>query len=410
MAISNHYQWKGGAELEPHSKAKLRILKDYLRQYLLIRCALPKMSKLRMAIVDGFCGGGRYACGAFGSPLLFIETTREVVEEINIKRAVEGINTRLHLELFLILNDKKEDAFEAVKYHCEPYVAHINENVSDINLTVDYRNFSFEDEFQNIFTDLQEGSYKNVLFNLDQYGYKGVWVDTIKKITSSFSRPEIFLTFSVDTIKTYYSQDQEKNRVPLNHLGVDCTIQELMDGPVSTGERLGIIEKFVFNALGPCAKYVSPFAIHNPKGWKYWLIHFSQVARARQAYNDVLHQNSTCQAHYGKAGLDMLFYDPSFSPGQIYLFEENDRNKDRDQLLIDIPKVVTDLGRNEMLVEDFYRYSYNRTAAHSDDLNSTLIKSRELEVHTGKGGTRSSSEQIKPTDLIVRVKQKEFLF
>lgn len=305
MVVSNHYQWKGGAKLEEHSKAKLSILEEYLRQYFLIRGQFPA-THLKVAIVDGFSGGGIYECGSFGSPLIFINTVDKVINEINIQRGIDGINNKLSVNLLLICNDMERDAFEAVQEHCAPHIAAINEAENGLTIHTQYRNNRFEDEFQAIFEYLQQEGYKNVLFNLDQYGYSAVLTDTISLICRSFEKPEIFLTFAIETLKTYFSPDEKKNKVPLQDLGIDYNPTELMDGPVSKKEHLGLMEKVVFSTLKNCARFVSPFAIHNPTGWKYWLIHFSNNYRARQAYNNVLHKNKTSQAHYGKIGLDML--------------------------------------------------------------------------------------------------------
>jgi three-Cys-motif partner protein len=67
------YDWDGGAELEVHTKKKHSILREYFRQYLIIRCQLPQQEKFRLAIVDGFSGAGLYKCGNFGSPLIFVD-------------------------------------------------------------------------------------------------------------------------------------------------------------------------------------------------------------------------------------------------------------------------------------------------------------------------------------------------
>jgi three-Cys-motif partner protein len=42
-------------------------------RYLAVRCQFPAQTKFRLAIVEGFAGGGRYKCGTAGSPLIFIE-------------------------------------------------------------------------------------------------------------------------------------------------------------------------------------------------------------------------------------------------------------------------------------------------------------------------------------------------
>ena len=81
------YQWANGATLEEHSRRKLTILREYVFDYLSVRCRLPQQERFRLAIVDGFAGGGRYEDGTPGSPLIFIEELKRAVPRV-ARRAV----------------------------------------------------------------------------------------------------------------------------------------------------------------------------------------------------------------------------------------------------------------------------------------------------------------------------------
>jgi three-Cys-motif partner protein len=91
--VEKRYSWETGATLEEHSKRKHKIVREYFARYLAVRCQLPMQSKFRLAIVDGFAGGGRYKCGSPGSPIIFIEELRLAAEELNIKRQRRKANT-----------------------------------------------------------------------------------------------------------------------------------------------------------------------------------------------------------------------------------------------------------------------------------------------------------------------------
>ena len=71
--VEKPYIWKGGATLLEHTKRKHKILREYFARYLAVRCQFPQQSKFRVAIVEGFAGGGHYASGDPGSPIIFIE-------------------------------------------------------------------------------------------------------------------------------------------------------------------------------------------------------------------------------------------------------------------------------------------------------------------------------------------------
>ena len=67
------YERAGGATLEHHSRRKHKILREYFAQYLGVRCQLPQQTQFRLAIVDGFAGGGLYSCGTAGAPFILID-------------------------------------------------------------------------------------------------------------------------------------------------------------------------------------------------------------------------------------------------------------------------------------------------------------------------------------------------
>ena len=86
------YSWVAGAVLEEHSRRKHKVIAEYVARYLTVRCQLPQQSRFRLAIVDGFAGGGQYKCGSPGSPLIFINELRVATYQFNIKRQSEGMS------------------------------------------------------------------------------------------------------------------------------------------------------------------------------------------------------------------------------------------------------------------------------------------------------------------------------
>jgi hypothetical protein len=175
----------------------------------------------------------------------------------------------------------------------------------------------------------------------------------------------------------------------------------------SQQEWLGAAERVVFEALGGCAPFVSPFSIHNPNGWRYWLIHFANSYRARQVYNDILHNNSSMQAHFGRSGLRMLSYDPAHESGTLYLFDMSGRQTAKSQLLDDIPKMIAETS-DVVVVRDFYSGIYNLTPAHTDDIHAAIIENPDIEVVTPNGGTRRRANTIGPDDLLRLKMQRSF--
>lgn len=117
--VEKRYEWADGAKLEEHSRRKHKILREYVFDYLTVRCKLPQQERFRLAIVDGFAGGGRYQCGTPGSPLIFIEELKRATEAVNTHRAVQGLGA-IEVECLLVFNDASRDAIELLKTHVAP--------------------------------------------------------------------------------------------------------------------------------------------------------------------------------------------------------------------------------------------------------------------------------------------------
>jgi len=401
------YSWANGATLDDHSRRKHAILRDYFRQYLTVRCQIAQQTKFRLAIVDGFSGGGRYACGASGSPLLFIEELERTLDEINVRRAVQGMGP-IEIEALLIFNDATPSVTDMLKSHCAPLEAALKAKSSKLLVEIAY----FSDEFESIYPAIKQlisdRRFRNVLYNLDQYGYAAVKLPTLLDILRASSAPstEVFYTFAIETLLTYLSQrDPLLLQQRLGPLGISTTNLSALEGVMSKDEWLGVAERLVFDALRACAPYVSPFSIRNPDGWRYWMLYFANNYRARQEYNGVLHANGEL-AHFGRSGLKMLDYNPE-NEGRLYLFDGDGRQSARDQLHLDIPRLVSESG-DAMQMGDFYELAYSETPAHKDDIHAAMLSSEDLEIVTQNGGARRSANTIDVGDIIRLKNQRSF--
>jgi len=406
--VQKRYEWADGANIDEHSRRKHKILREYVFDYLTVRCRLPQQERFRLAIVDGFAGGGRYKCGTSGSPLIFIEELKRAVEAVNTQRAVQGIGS-IEVECLLIFNDASPDAIELLKTHVVPMQLDIAETCPKLHLRVEYLNDLFESVYPNVKLFLEQGRYRSVLFNLDQCGHSHVDRETILDIMHSYPAAEIFYTFVISSLLAFLQKDQpERLSAQLEHLGLPRDDVQALDGLiVSQKDWLGTAEKIVFDAFRLCAPYVSPFSINNPGGWRYWLIHFANAYRARQVYNNILHDNASHQAHFGRSGLNMLSYDPRHDEGMLYLFDDNGRASAKEQLLGDIPRLVMEAG-DAISVMEFYESIYNVTPAHTDDVHAAIIESADLKVITPAGGERRKANTISVNDVIKAKNQRSF--
>jgi three-Cys-motif partner protein len=405
--VAKLYTWADGAQLDDHSRRKHKILREYFHQYLMVRCQNPAQTKFRLAVVDGFSGGGRYACGTAGSPIIFIEELQRAVEAVNVRRAAQGLNAAVEVECLLIFNDAMPDVTEVLKSYTEPMLAAAKETSPKLHLSICYLSNTFEASYPAIKEMIARGRFRNVLFNLDQCGHSKVETTTLADIMASTPSAEVFYTFAIQSLLTYLSRTNPKLMASqVRSLGISSTDFEVEEKMMSNTAWLGTAERLVFETFKGASRFVSPFSITNPDGWRYWLIHFANNYRARQVYNDVLHGNGT-QAHFGRSGLNMLAYDPSHEEGSLYLFEGNDRSKAKEQLLEDIPRLVAESG-DTMDVSEFYEAAYNMTPAHKDDIHAAMIESEELDIFTEGGGQRRKANTITVGDTIKLKSQRSF--
>ena len=394
------YDWiVNGVILEDHTKKKHDILREYLREYLLTRCKIPQQEKFRLVIVDAFAGGGLYQNGESGSPLIFIQTLIATVGEINTKRAEQGMK-QVRIECVLFFVEELEEVIEQLESNLTPLLLRA-ESIPNLEITTRFFGEKFENIYPQIKGWLLQARIRNVLFNLDQCGYASVSLSTLRDIMHSWSNAEALLTFSIQAMLSYLSPDMKANRSKLDPQ-IKRQVYSLLDSgddpAINKKEWLGYAEKIIYDALRDCGRYVSPFSVNNEAGWRYWLMHFSNAYRARQVFNDILHKHAGAQAHYGRAGLDMLGYD-SLGGKCLYVFDDDSRTLSREQLYEDIPRELSKSG-DAIRMNDFYEEFYSETPAHSQDIHAMMIENPDINVLTEGGGKRRKANTIKSTDIL----------
>lgn len=368
---------------------------------------MPQQEKFRIAIVDGFCGAGQYACGSPGSPLLFVDGLLRAAIEINIERHKQGLKP-IVIEGLLIFNDSEPSVIELLKKNLAPYLLKV-EAFDHLHIEINFYTDSFESIYPKIKQRLLTARCRNVFFNLDQCGYSQVTSWILRDIISSWNSAEILFTFMIESLLTFLSPNKSTNSVPLEPamMGKINSLLKDRDNLIGKKDWLAEAEQIAFAFLKDCATYVSPFSINNPSGWQYWLMHFATSYRARQVYNDVLHQ-CDAQAHFGRSGLNMLSYDPTHE-GQLYLFNTDSRQAAKEALYDDIPRFVAESG-DAITMHDFYAAAYSETPAHSEDIHEIIMENADIEVITESGGTRRKANTIKPADTLKMKDQKSFIF
>lgn len=339
--------------------------------------------------------------------MIFAETLLRAIQEINVERGAENMPL-VEVDCLMILNDNDPDAVRSLREAMAPFAAAAKEEGSPVGLFLEFQQGEFETLVDDFCTRVDDGRYRNVIYNLDQCGHSRVRRETIARLVRSEKSVEVFLTYAVQSLIAFLDRsDPEVVRRRLEHLDLRPGALEFTDELLSKDEWLGAAERIVFEHFGESAPFVTPFSINNPSGWRYWFMHFASSYRARQVYNDVLHDNSSQQGHFGRAGLRMLSFDPSHEKGTLYLFDPDARHDARQQLPDDIARLVSE-GGDTIGISEFYRSIYNETPAHSDDIHSAIFDNPDLEVLTPKGNRRRHPHTVSLDDTLCLNKQMRF--
>lgn len=402
------YDWTAGVVLKEHTRCKLDIIREYFHDYLRVKCSAMNRS-FRIAIVDGFAGGGRYKNGESGSPLVFLEELEQFVHEEQIRRKSQNL-PEITVECLFIANEIDENANAKLDEHITNWK--LANTVDPKVLSVDIKRFKqpFTQAYLDIKNLLLGKKFQNIIFNIDPCGYTQFQLSFLKDIMKSFRSPEIFYTFMIGSLFNYASwENKDRTQNFLRELGFSLEKFFRDDTLRTKNEWLGAAEKVVYDEFIQSANYVSPFAINqsNGTGYNYWLLHFSSSFRAREVYNDVLHRKAHSQAHVGRSGLRMLEYTADARGIGFFDFSPADRAKSLVELHNDIPSHISEFG-DAMNIAEFKSSIYNSTPAHSEDIIQVLFENPDIEVYKEDGGRRKKASTISNSDFVRISPQRSF--
>lgn len=413
------YNWKNGPDfIQQHSIAKHRILQAYLAAYFRTLVSSPSQEVMRLTLVDGFAGGGMYVhddtrVSVKGSPFIFLEATREAEFLINKDRHKP---VQLQVDYFFTEADK----------HAHQHLDKVLRDAGygdRIGNGIYLHHAQFQDQADLIIEFIKKKSPRNgrSIFSLDQYGYKDVPTQLIRKIFGNLPSAEVILTFGVDSFLNYASDGKLTQKL-LNGIGIPDVLQGRTIDEIKASEydwRLFIQSALYRSLVENCgAKHYTPFFIRNRNGHgDYWLIHLSQHHRARDVMTEVHWANNNYFIHYGGAGLDMFHmvgYDPSHDAvhrGQSALgfeFDDVARNSSIAALSEHIPRRVyaNDEG---ISFGELFATTCNSSPASAEIYRESmgkLLDERAIEIVSADGVKRRSASQIKANDQIIPPQQR----
>src|ERR1044071_1103455 len=272
--VEKPYGWTQGnptPPLEDHTLAKHNILRRYTQRYLEIVTQSVHQRELRFTVVDGFAGGGRYIRDTIivpGSPLLLLETVRQVEASLNGART-KGF--RIKADFFFV--EENRLTFDFLSQSIRE-----SEFASEIGRSIHLLNSDFNAEADRIIAAIQKkGTAHRSLFLLDQCGWGQVPLKTVRKVYHGLKSSEAFLTFSVDSLIDYLSDKTSDFRAAIAAELDDGFIRDLIK--IRETEQIGwraLIQHGLYGHLRGSieARYVSPFFLMSNKAHRaLWFLH-----------------------------------------------------------------------------------------------------------------------------------------
>lgn len=389
-------------QIEDHSKAKLSVLRRYLRLYFDRLNANPNREVFKVDLVDGFAGGGTFRDHGqivSGTPLIMLEELQAAEERLN-------------------LNRNKQLIFDCSCYFVElesAHSEHLRNVLTERGYTVDdskiiLRNNSFKYEIDDIIANIQRRQplAGRAIFLLDQTGFSQVELALVRRIFEELPAAEVILTFAADALINHLTSSPAlvKAVAPLELLERD--LHQLVENHSGVGGR-ALIQRTLRDHIRTItgAAFDTPFFVV-PRGSRraLWFIHLSQHPTARDVMMRIHWETQNTFQHYGRGDFRMLGWDALESESlSLFHFEELDIPVLHDQLLETMPNKLFGLASEYPISITEMRIALaNETAARFSDLDDVvlrLFREGELQILTPDDKLRSRTlKTLKPTDRI----------
>ncbi len=179
--------WK---HLQPHSEAKLKILRTYLNVWFAAMAKYASYGTNHKTLIyfDGFAGPGKYGDGKDGSPLVAMKT---LVNHKCLKMPYAQDVT-----FIMIFNERNKKLYEQLQSELEPY-KDIHERIKIFVFNEDF-NESAKDIIEEV-EEIQNHQHIPAFFFIDPFGID-IHFDIVKTIAEKRAW-EALITFNVGAIK-----------------------------------------------------------------------------------------------------------------------------------------------------------------------------------------------------------------
>lgn len=406
------FDWRVGEDpplIAEHTEAKLRVLRRYLREYFDTLVAGRPREHFKLALVDGFAGGGTYSDGKgtlSGSPLVMLEESSAAEQRLTKDRRKQ------------LLFDVRHYFVEADRAHADHLSAVLHERghpPSDGKIVL-FRERRFDDVVREIISQIKMRQPRagRSIFLLDQCGFSKVGMDTIRLIRDALPRAEVILTFAVDHMLNLSTSEEIVQYCTKLGLPADRLRQALRQGEDQWRAALErVLPELALEATG--FKWVTPFFLR-PAGSRrtLWFIHLSHHATARNVMLRCHWEVRNSTVHYGDSlGPAMLGWEAlERKTLPLLTFCDEDRRQMRESSFDELARRLHPrLEEAPMPVEKAVTFFGNDTAMTFEDMNDILVQGRnhgDLEVWTADGRIRDGHglQRLNRTDRISLPRQR----
>ena len=414
MSSNSRFSWRNGPpRLETHSRAKHQILREYIISYLKVVCQQQRMPEFKIALVDGFSGGGKYEGQEPGSPFVLIQSVNEAEYLINSSRASTA-QVNIRANHYFVEENKDNYIYLQESIKESEYKSRLGKAL-----------FLFRGTFREHLREIVEHIKKiapraggGAIFFLDQTGYTDVSIGDIQYIRSNLPQSEIIVTVSIDWLIDFIGNEESLKKTTdsigiTQYLDIDEIVKIKKEKSV---EWRSIIESKFSIAFQKAAEYrfFIPFFIEPLYGHRgYWLLHLSSNVRAHNVMMECVWGNANFMKHYGNTGLDIykIAYKPSNGvplPGMS--FTEIERRNHKNGLIEKMPDYIWKRGGGPL--KNIIENTCNNTAADLSLYKESLSEiwdQGDIDVR-GKSGGKKKKREIHDSDIIIPNRQQSFFF
>ncbi len=415
--VQKHYGWRLGVpppEIGHHSLAKHRIIERYIERYIEIVTAISVQEELNIVFVDGYAGGGKYRLGdklVPGSPLILRSTVAAMEAKLSAQRP-KGF--RINAEFYFI--DQAPDHIAFLRSELEA-----SSFKDEIGKTIHIWTSDFNERVDDLIRAVKQRSPRagRGIFLLDQYGWSQVAFRSVRAILEALPKAEAFLTFSVDALIDYLSDNSADLTKAFGEIDVDANyLRELVR--IKESEQVGYraaIQNCLYQHIQDKtgAPFYSPFFIKSPQAHRsYWFVHLSKHREARNEIGMIHWAESNTTVHHGGAGLNALGFTPQRTFEQLtldYVFDGHARELSRSALKEQLPRIIYEAADADEAptLEQLFTSRCNDTPVVRELLEEVLVELRleqELSIIDSSGKERPRTNTIAWEDRIVPPKQR----